>query len=271
MAGARDFSKRHGFRTRPVEMVREGAPETLRSFVLLHVSHVAQAHIHHARNLVSKTLRYIPNPSNQSVAEIWSEIEFALYGCDWFLIYDLIEEIYRDLQWSSDQQEAYISEINEFFCEQNIGWQLRAVPVEGTYLLAPEIIIRGSDGFEGAVTVAVERLGSSGRNSAKKELDEALQDLSRRPEPDLTGAVHHAIAALECIAADVCGETGETLGQIVKRHPNRFPAPLGDAVSKMYGFASDRARHVTEGKAPLQREAELIVNIAAALITFLLD
>jgi len=251
-------------------MVREGAPKALRSFVLLHVSRIAQGRIHDARNLVSKTLRYIPNPSNQTVAEIWSEIEFALRGCDWFLIYDLIEEIYRDRQWSSDQQEAYVSEVNEFFHEQNIGWQLRTVPVEGIPLLAPEIIVRGSEAFEVAVKVAAETLESLSRNSAKKELDEALQDLSRRPEPDLTGAVHHAIAALECVAADVCGETGETLGNVVKRHPHRFPAPLGDAVSKMYGFASDRARHITEGKAPLQKEAELIVNIAAAPITFLL-
>lgn len=251
-------------------MVREGAPEALRSFVLLHVSHIAQARIHDARKLVSQTLRYIPNPSNQTVAEIWSEIEFAVRGCDWFLIYDLIEEIYRHLQWSSDQQGAFISEVNEFFHEQNLAWQLRTVPVEGTRLLAPEIIIRGSEAFEVAVTVAVETLQSSGRSSAKKEFDEALQDLSRRPEPDVTGAVHHAIAALECVAAEVCGESGETLGQIVKRHPDRFPAPLGDAVSKMYGFASDRARHVTEGKAPLKKEAELIVNIAAAVTTFLL-
>jgi hypothetical protein len=251
-------------------MVREGAPEVLRSFVLLHVSHIARARIHDARSLVSKTLRYVPNPSNQTVAEIWSEIEFALRCCDWFLIYDLIEEIYRDLQWSSDQQEAYVSDVNEFLDEQNIGWQLRTVPVDGIPLLAPEVIVRGSEAFEMTVTVAAEALKSSSRNSAKKELDEALQDLSRRPEPDLTGAVHHAIAALECVAADVCGETGETLGNVVKRHPHRFPAPLGDAVSKMYGFASDRARHVTEGKTPSQKEAELIVSIAAALTTFLL-
>jgi hypothetical protein len=254
-------------------MVREGAPDALRSFVLRHVSHRARVDIHNARDLVSRTLKYIPNPANQSVDEIWKEIEQAIKGCDWFLIYDLIEEMFRDVQWSDRDQDAFLREVNEFFYEQNLGWKLRTtVPIEGISLVAPEIVIRGSEAFEIAVTGAVDTLESSGRNSAKKELTEALQDLSRRPEPDLTGAVHHAMAALECIAADVCSETGETLGQVIKSHPDRFPAPLGDALSKLYGFASQRGRHVTsEGKIPLQKEVELIVTIAAAVTTYLLQ
>ncbi len=253
-------------------MVREGAPEALRSFVLRHVSRSARVSIHDARDLVSRTLRYIPNPANQTVEEIWKEIEQAIKGCDWFLIYDLIEEIFRERQWSDHEQGAFVREVNELFYEQNLGWQLRTVvPIEGITLVAPEIIIRGSEAFEMAVAGAVDTLESSGRKSATKEISEAVQDLSRRPEPDLTGAVHHAMAALECVAADVCGETNETLGQTLKRHPDRFPAPLGDAVSKLYGFASERGRHLTaEGKTPCKKEAELIVTIAAAVTTFLL-
>ena len=270
VAGAREFSKRHGFRTRPTKMVREEAPQALRSFVLRHVSDSARASIHHARNLVSHTLQYIPDPANQSVDDIWKEIKQAIEGCDWFLVYDLIEEIYRDRQWSAHDQDAFLKEVNEFFYDRNLGWQLRTAPIDGIDLIAPEIVIRGSEAFEMAVTGALDSLESSGRDAAKKELHEALQDLSRRPDPDLTGAVQHAMAALESVAADVCGDPGTTLGQTVKRHPDRFPAPLGDAVSKLYGFASDRARHVTEGKVPLQKEAELIVSIAAAVTTFLI-
>ena len=270
LSETREFSKRYGFRTRPVDMVREQAPEALRSFVLFHLSSIARRDIHLVRDVVSHTARYIPNPANQTVAEIWNEVQSGVRTCEWFLVYDLIEEIYRALQWSNDRQDAFVTEMNEFFREHNIGWQLRAIPVAGIHLLAPEIVIRGSEAFEIPVSAAMQALETSRRSAAQTELREALQDLSRRPVPDLTGAVHHAMAALECVAADVCGETGETLGQIVKRHPDRFPAPLGDAVSKMYGFASDRARHVKEGKALLQKEAEFIVAIAAALTTFLL-
>jgi len=48
------------------------------------------------------------------------------------------------------------------------------------------------------------------------------------------------MAALECVANTVCGEESETLGQLIKKHPDKFPAPLGDAVSKLYGFASEK-------------------------------
>jgi hypothetical protein len=48
------------------------------------------------------------------------------------------------------------------------------------------------------------------------EIHKALENLSKRPVPDLTGAVQHAMAALECVANDVCGENGETLGKVVR-------------------------------------------------------
>ena len=49
--------------------------DDLRSFVLRHVSDSARTSIHHARDLVSHTLKYIPNPANQSVDEIWKSID----------------------------------------------------------------------------------------------------------------------------------------------------------------------------------------------------
>jgi hypothetical protein len=208
--------------------------DDLRSFVLRHVSDSARTSIHHARDLVSHTLKYIPNPANQSVDEIWKEIQQAIESCDWFLVYDLIEELYRDRQWSKDEQDGFLKEVNEFFYDQHLGWQLRTAPIEGTNLAAPEIVIRGSEAFEMTVTGTLHSLESSGRSTAKKELHGALQD--------------HA---------------GRTLGQTVKRHPDRFPAQLGDAVGKLRGFACDGARHVTESKVPLQKKAELVASTAA--------
>lgn len=204
VAAARDFSKRHGFRTRPMEMRRAEAPPALRSFVLRHVSDSARTSIHHARDLVSHTLKYIPNPANQSIDEIWKEIQQAIESCDWFLVYDLIEELYRDRQWSKDEQDGFLKEVNEFFYDQNLGWQLRTVPIEDINLVVPEIGIRGSEAFEMAVTGALDSLESSGPSTGKKDHHGALQD-----------------------------HPGTTLDQTVKRHPERFPAPLGDAVSKL--------------------------------------
>jgi hypothetical protein len=223
------------------------------------------------RTIASDALGYVPDPSNKSVSEIWREIQHAIRTCPWFLIYDLIEELYRDIPWRSDDRDAFVNRVNEFFDEQNIGWQLKIVPTDIEGLSAPQIVIRGNDEFERTFETARRALDASSKNTARAELQEAVQDLSRRPDPDLAGAIHHAMAALECVTKEICREPGETLGQIIKKHPGRFPAPLGDAVAKLYGFASDRGRHVTEGKLPSQKEAELTVSVSAALITFLLD
>ena len=218
----REFSKRYGFRSPPQQIVRETSPPALRQFVLRHLSARARSNIHATRDLVSSTLGYVPNPANQSVAEIWTEINAAVGACEWFLIYDLIEEIFRSL-WRDDKN-SFVAEVNAFFAEHNIGWQLRAAPLpDFPHMFTPEIVIKGDPGFERTINAADEALNSSAQTTARTELHEALRDLSRRPEPDLTGAVHHAMAALECVANFVCGEAGETLGQLVKRCSSHFP------------------------------------------------
>lgn len=154
----------------------------------------------------------------------------------------------------------YEKNVNTMLEHESIGWKMKDGLLE----------YRGSESFERTVETAESALDVAGRTTAKEEIHKALEDLSRRPSPDLTGAVHHAMGALECVAADVCGEQGETLGQIVKRHPDKFPPPLGEAVGKLYGFASEKGRHIKEGGEPAQKEAELIVGIAATVATYLI-
>ena len=208
--------------------------DDLRSFVLRHVSDSARTSIHQCEVSCKSYPEVHPEPGERGVDEIWKEIQQAIESCDWFLVYDLIEELYRDRQWSKDEQDGFLKEVNEFFYDQHLGWQLRTAPIEGTNLASPDIVIRGSEAFEMTVTGTLHSLESSGRSTAKKELHGALQD--------------HA---------------GRTLGQTVKRHPDRFPAQLGDAVGKLRGFACDGARHVTESKVPLQKKAELVASTAA--------
>ncbi len=145
------------------------------------------------------------------------------------------------------------------FAEHNIPYRM----------FGGEIVYKGSESFEATVNTAKSVLAATGKSTARDEMHKALEDLSKRPVPDLTGAVQHAMAALECVANDVCGEKGETLGQVVKKHPDKFPPPLGDAVSKLYGFASEKGRHVTEDGENDPKEVELIVGIAATVATYL--
>lgn len=154
-------------------------------------------------------------------------------------------------------QSIYENELNRCFREKGIGWKLED---------PTGIVFRGSETFAVTTTEAAKVLHESGRNVASNEIHEALKDISRRPVPDRTGAIQHAIAALECVARDVTGDNA-TLGALVPKLD--LPKPLDTAVEKLWGFASDRARHLREGRAVTDDEAELVVSIGCAVSIFL--
>lgn len=107
----------------------------------------------------------------------------------------------------------------------------------------------------------------AGSPTAANEVHEALKDISRRPSADVTGAIQHAMAALECVAREVDGST-DTLGQIIKRLT--IPQPLDGALHRLWGFASEQGRHIQEGREPSFEEAELVVTVASAVSVYLL-
>jgi hypothetical protein len=74
------------------------------------------------------------------------------------------------------------------------------------------------------------------------------------------------MAALECTARDVTGESG-TLGKIIPMLG--LPKPLDQAVHKLWGFASERGRHVSEGEEITDDEAEFVVSVACAISAFI--
>ena len=149
--------------------------------------------------------------------------------------------------------------MNECFEEEGIGWQLSN----------GELVTRGTEAFEAAVHQAAGALGTARRLTARGEIHRAIADLSRRPEPDLTGAVQHAVAALECVARDAAGDSKATLGDILKRYPGLIPKPLDTAVEKAWGYASEMGRHIREGREPERKEVELIVGLAATVAMYL--
>jgi hypothetical protein len=146
-----------------------------------------------------------------------------------------------------------------FFIDEGIGWQLTT----------GQILTRGPEAFETMVTEAASALETSKRPTAAGHLHEALLDLSRRPEPDLPGAAYHAMGSLECVARDLVGDPKATLGEILKRHPGLLPKPLDTALSQVWGYASNEARHVLEGRGISREEAELLVGLSATVSTYL--
>jgi hypothetical protein len=260
------FSKRFGYADRPKEMsIWEDASENLRDCVLETADNLGLAPSE-IRDISCAVLQRRPNPGNWSeYPNIWDEAREHVHGCEWFQVYDIIERIWSGFQrgddrsvWDEERAPAFQQAINDFFAANGIGWQL----VQG------EIITRGAEGFEAAVKTARATLEESGRPTTGKEIQEALQALSRRPEPDLRGAVNHAMDSLECLTRAITGNPRATLGETLKKHPDLVPRPLHEALSNVGGYACSEARHIKEGREPKREEAELLVGLTAMVATY---
>ncbi len=102
-----------------------------------------------------------------------------------------------------------------------------------------------------------------------QEIQEALNDLNRKSKPDITGAIQHATAAVECVLRNITGDHNATLGQILKKRKDIIPPPLNISIEKAWGYASDKARHVREGVVLDYSEAEFVVTQFISVANFL--
>ena len=253
------FSDRHGYRVADAEItVREDAPEALRYAILLVAQGVGMTPTA-MRQIVCQVLLVPPASYNWSdYPNVWDEINDLIAQCPWFKVYDCAEGLHTALaNTDPDRAQTFADRLNRFLRENGIGWEIQ----DG------RVVFRGSEVFVETTREAVSVLTETGRTRAANEIHEALRDISRRPEPDITGSIQHAIAALESTARDVTGMPNRTLGQLVRELG--LPPPLDTAVEKLWGYASDRARHVREGQAVDTAEAELLVSVACAVCTFL--
>jgi hypothetical protein len=253
------FSKRQGlFSIKEKEItVREDAPEGLRGFIKM-AYYDLNKNPSDLRAITSRVLKIAPDSNNWSeFPNIDWEVGQHLDSCEWYLVYDIIETIIQKL--NATEKTTFSNEINEYFIANGIGWKI----VNGL------IETRGDEVFETAVKTVVSVLETAKLETAKTEIKEALIDLSRRPTPDITGAIQHSLACLECVAREATGDKKATLGELIKKHPNIVPKPLDIAIEKIWGFTSEQGRHLREGQAPEYLEAELVVELSAAISTYL--
>jgi hypothetical protein len=190
----------------------------------------------------------------------YNEAEGLIHDAQWYQIYDIIESLARSFEHQNRLGE-FADYINIGFVKLGIGWNL-----DGTV-----IVTRGDEVFQTTTHTAAQALEEKGYARAHKELKEALADLSRRPEPDLTGTVQHAIGALESVARDLCGKPTLTLGEIIKTYPELIPKPVDTAIEKLWGYASEFARHIREDRDISREEAQFVLGISASIIAYLMD
>ena len=251
------FSSRHGFHSENPEIsVRYEAPENLRGAIIMIAGRVG-LRPKQLRQVLCNVLLVRPDPQNWTdYPNVWEEVTWLIDGCAWHKVYDIAEGLYAHLELGLETHQDFEHLLNQFFLENGIGWKMTG----------GLILFRGEGTFNSAEEAAII-LSDTGRRNAANEMREAHLDISRRPQPDVTGAIQHAMAALEATARDVSGKTNATLGQLVSEL--NLPQPLDGAIKKLWGFASNSARHVKEGQGVDAVDAELVVGVAASVCIYL--
>jgi hypothetical protein len=217
------FSERHGYQAPTVSItVRYEAPGFLRRGILS-VALKSGFNARALRSIICEALDSLPDEAqNWSDPNVLNECEGLIDNCEWFEVYDICEIFAR-----KDATDRFFEKgLNNFFLKKGIGWKM-----EGGVLS-----VRGEGDYEQITTEAKSLLHDSGRPTALNELKHAGEDLSKRPEPDVTGAIQHSMASLECLAREVSGSKG-TLGAFIK--DRNLPKPVDTAVEKMWAFASE--------------------------------
>lgn len=253
------FSKRNNFASAPPITVRTDAPDGLRFAVIQNARDCGPSY-GQIRSTVCRVLLTAPDQNNWSeIPNIRDEVFHAIRQCVWYKVYDVAEALLSLIKDNYGYEAAaqYAQSMNTFFNDAGIGWQFK--PNEG-------IVFRGDETFQVATSEAAKTLKVSGRKNAASEIEEAIRDISRRPEPDITGAISHSMAAVECVAQDILGSK-DTLGKIAGQL--NLPKPLDEAVNKLYGFASQHGRHVSEESRPAPEDAELLVLVSCAICNYL--
>lgn len=260
------FSARYGYVANNSDaeiIIREEAPQELRETVIEIAARAGMDYdnIFNVAGTIGK-LSWEHPEARQAGTSSRVQLRQLSTKWDWYLVYDFIEALWVKMRqgcFEGPIEKDFERMLNEYFCHAGVGWKLQG----------GKIVSRGSEAFERAIRGTIPALEEAGLKTAQREIHEALSDLSRRPQSDLTGSIQHAMAALECVVRSACGDSNPTLGKLLVRYPGLLPKPLDAAVEKAWGYASEMGRHIREGKTPSRQDAELVVGIAAIVATYL--
>lgn len=239
---------------------RNEAPAELRS-VVLEVAYEAGLAPAEVRQALCSILLKRPDQNNWSRPNVMEENLALIDNCEWYFVYDLIERIVDILYKRSEPESAnsFSKKVNRYFARQGIGWELD----NGS------IVFRGGDDFEATIKKAQTDLVAVGSGTAAGELIESRRDLSRRPAPDITGSIQHAMAAVECLLRTVSNEPKSTLGSVLSKHKDLLPETLRTSLEKAWGFSSEMARHIREGHVPSLPQAEFVVGFSGLMCSYI--
>ena len=186
---------------------------------------------------------------------VYDIVKEYLYGCKWFEVYDLMEEMANDE--SGVFSKNVLKWINKELEEHNSAYRFIGSSVT-EITDANEI-----HAIEDALTIS--------DTSIKTHLEASLRMLSDRETPDYRNSIKESISAVEATCRLVTGTPSATLGEALKRITNLHPA-MARAFAQLYGYTNDSSgiRHsLTDEVSITYADAKFMLITCSAFTSYL--
>lgn len=269
------FSQRHGYSPLEQAFQRESIDEALRTKLWNVLKVTVWDKYNHSDYSLRETSQHIDmmlkrlwfnffNKDLDTLPEFYSrhrykgaydQLKEHFLTCEWFEVYDFIEEISLDQsQLLDDKTRGWINNILE---EQNAAY--RFVDREIAEITDKQEIAAIEDGLEHP------------EKPVRIHLEAALRMLSDKQAPDYRNSIKESISAVEAACRLESGNTSATLGDALKKIQNLHPV-LSKAFNQLYGYTSDASgvRHSLVDDANISyADAKFMLVACAAFVSYL--
>lgn len=118
------------------------------------------------------------------------------------------------------------------------------------------------------VEKAIEKTKMNAMNGASIHLQEALNKLADKHNPDYRNSIKESISAIESICQQITGDTKAELGKAIKKLESMMPihGALKQSILSLYGYTSDAdgIRHALMDESNLDQEDALYMLITCS-------
>lgn len=225
-----------------------------------------------------------PDP-NSSWAQ---DIEGPLNNMEWYRVYEFLETTYEKLlagvvgpsAFPDDSGEGektvslkevqtyFAHEVNQILAQENLAYEF----VNGQFQK------RGRPATQQNLARVGSVLTDPGLYQVREHFSKARKYFSNRENPDYPNSVKESVSALEACFQIMTGKPANDFSKAVNsiqgNEPDKMPPPLVSAMSKVHAYRGNAqgAGHASiTGSKLTELEAELVLSLSAAFITYLYD
>lgn len=169
----------------------------------------------------------------------------------------------------ADMQKYYADELNNILAEEHLAYHF----VDGQFQRRGRAQTQKSIQRMGAV------LADPSLSNVRTHYNKAREFFDERPEPDAENCVKEALCALEaCLEILAEKPASKDFAKVVKQlqgnSPGQIPSPVAQGMIKLHAYRGSGqgvAHAALQGSKVSEVEAELVLNLVASYVTYLVD